>query len=282
MIIYKHLSQNIKVMNISEKQLYNSFDAESVLTSKNERKYTTCKRLDGLKALVVGADSSIGRAVSLTYAQEGTDLALVYQPENTAIINRLYDNLEETGCEALLFPKYLTDEIQCVEMVKSVMQSFGHVDIVVFARQSSNEACDIGNLTTERLQKIFDSNIFSLFWIVKAVHPYMKLGTSIIVTSSYQVYQPDANFCDYAAAKAAVMGLSRGLAKQMWTDGIRLNIVVPLPASKKNAWANSFSLYSKEIQQPIDICQVYVSLASKESRYVTAEVYNVVCNIPCV
>lgn len=252
-----------------------------VTKSANKSKdRTMCERLGGLKALIVGADTGLGRAISLAYAKEGCDLAINFQPENAVSINKLGLNIDDERGETVFLPKRLINENQCKELIDSVILSFGHIDVLVFTTQQPPIASNIEDLTTDRLQKIFEKNVLSLFWTIKAAQPYMRLGSSIIVTSSYQVYQPDANLSDYAAAEAAIMSFSHSVAKQFWALGIRVNIVVPIPVLKRNSCINGSNGFADDFKRPTDICQVYISLASKESRYVTDEVYNVVCNIP--
>lgn len=261
-----------------ERSSESSFEDLEIIDKRKKR--TMCERLNGLKALIVGADSRIGRDVSLAYANEGCDLAINYQPENIETISKWSKGIDDTGCRSIFVPNKLNNENECKNMVESVIGSFERIDVLVFATHPPPNACNIEDLTTEKFRFLLENNILSLFWTLRAVQPYMKLGSSIIVTSSYRAYQPDEKFSIYAASEAATISFSRSMAKQFWTQGVRVNVVVPIPVLKKKCCVSNFKSLQEDKKKTTDICQVYISLASKESRYVTDEIYNVVCNMP--
>jgi len=144
---------------------------------------------------------------------------------------------------------------------------------------------DIKDISTEQLLSTFQTNVFSLFWTIKAALPKLPKGATIITCSSIQAYQPSPNLLDYAATKAAIVAFSRGLAKQVASKGIRVNIVAPgpvwtalqvsggQPQEKLPEFGQNTPL--KRAGQPVELAGLYVFLASQESSYITAEVFGV-------
>ena len=136
-----------------------------------------------------------------------------------------------------------------------------------------------------QLVKTFEVNVFSLFWIAKAVLPHLKPGASIITCSSIQAYQPGKNLIDYASTKAAIIAFSRALAKQVASKGIRVNVVAPGPVwTPLQVTGGQLQEHLPEFGQktpleragqPVELSGLYVFLASQESSFITAEVFGV-------
>ncbi len=250
-----------------------------------EETYIGHGRLKGRKALVTGGDSGIGRAAAIAYAKEGADVAINYLPSEQKDAEDVAKVIEKAGQKAILIPGDITDEEFCKEMVEEANASLGGLDILalVAGKQVSKE--DILEITTEQLTATFASNVFSLFWIVKAAIPYLPEGATIITTSSIQAFQPSATLVDYAATKSAIVAFTRALAKQLAPKGIRVNSVAPgpiwtalqvsggQPQEKLPEFGQNTPL--KRAGQPVELAAIYVLLASQESSYVTAEVYGV-------
>ncbi len=241
--------------------------------------------LKGRKALVTGGDSGIGRAAAIAYAKEGADVAINYLPSEQKDAEDVAKVIEKAGQKAILIPGDITDEEFCKEMVEEANASLGGLDILALVAGKQVAKEDILEITTEQLTATFASNVFSLFWIVKAAIPYLPEGATIITTSSIQAFQPSATLVDYAATKSAIVAFTRALAKQLAPKGIRVNSVAPgpiwtalqvsggQPQEKLPEFGQNTPL--KRAGQPVELAAIYVLLASQESSYVTAEVYGV-------
>lgn len=250
-----------------------------------EESYVGHGRLKGRKALITGADSGIGRAAAIAYAREGADVALSYLPSEEADIQTVEKIARDAGVKVVLFSGDLSDETFCTQLVKKAHQALGGLDILALVAGEQHFQKSIETVTTEQLRKTFETNVFSLFWVMKAAVPLLPPGASIITTTSIQGFNPSAILLDYAATKAAIIAFSRALAKQLAPKGIRVNSVAPGPVwtalqvsgGQPEEKLPDFGKQTPLMRagQPAELAGVYVLLASDESSFTTAEVYGV-------
>lgn len=250
-----------------------------------EKSYCGCNKLQGRKALVTGGDSGIGRAAAIAYAREGADVAINYFPSEQSDAEEVAAYIEEAGQKAFLIPGDVSDENFCKQMVEEAYRKLGGLDIVTLVAGKQVAVKNFEDISTEQIKKTFETNVFSLFWILQPALKYMPAGSTIITTTSIQAYQPSEILIDYASTKSAIMAFTRALAKQLAPRGIRANAVAPGPIwtalqvsggqlpERLTHFGQSTPL--KRAGQPAELAGVYVFLASSESSYVTAEVYGV-------
>ena len=249
-----------------------------------ETSYTGLGRLVGKRALITGGDSGIGRAVAIAFAREGADVAISYLPVEQPDADESTRWIEHAGRKALQVPGDLQDERYCGELVARVRREFGDVDIIVnnAAFQSTHE--DIAELPTDEIERTFRTNVYATLWICRAALPTMVPGGSIINTASIQAFTPSPNLLAYAATKAAIVNLSKGLAQLAMKRGVRVNVVAPgpvwtplipstMPESKTRHFGQD-TLFGRAAQ-PVEVAPIFVFLASPEARFVSGEVYGV-------
>jgi NAD(P)-dependent dehydrogenase (short-subunit alcohol dehydrogenase family) len=165
------------------------------------------------------------------------------------------------------------------------MDELGGIDILanIAGRQLSVE--DIQDISTEQLEATFAANFYSIFWLCKYALLHMPAGSSIINTTSIQAYQPSPHLLDYASTKAAINNFTKGLAKQVIGQGIRVNAVAPGPVwtplqpshGQPEDAIPEFGTQAPigRAGQPAEVAPAYVFLASQESSFVTAETIGV-------
>ena len=128
------------------------------------------------------------------------------------------------------------------------------------------------------------TNVYALFWIVKAAMPLLKPGASVINTASVQAYEPSPGIVDYAMTKAAIVAFTKGMAKPLMEKGIRINAVAPgpfwTPIQPTGQPTEQVTKLGQSVPfgrpgQPVEIAPVYVLLASQEGSYITGEIYGV-------
>jgi NAD(P)-dependent dehydrogenase (short-subunit alcohol dehydrogenase family) len=246
-----------------------------------EKSYKGHDRLKGRKALVTGADSGIGRAISIAFAREGADVALCYVPgteDKDADETARY--VEEAGVKCLRVPGDVQDAAHCRDMVAKVVRGFGGLDVLVNNAAFQMTHSSILEIPDEEIDRVFRTNVYSMFYLCKAAIPQMPPGASIINTTSIQAYMPKPHLLHYAASKAAIANFTKGLSQELAERGIRVNAVAPgpvwtplIPASNMDTEHFGESAPLKRPAQPVEMAPIYVLLASTESSYVTGMIY---------
>jgi NAD(P)-dependent dehydrogenase (short-subunit alcohol dehydrogenase family) len=246
-----------------------------------EKSYQGHGRLKGRKALITGADSGIGRAVAIAFAREGADVALCYLPGvEEADADETARWVEQAGVKCLRVPGDIQDSAHCREMVAKVVKSFGGIDILVNNAAFQMTHSSILEIPEDEIDRVFRTNVYSMFYLCKAAIPQMPAGATIINTSSIQAYQPKPHLLPYAATKAAIVNFTKGLSQELAERGIRVNAVAPgpvwtplIPASHMDTESFCTNAPLKRAAQPAEMAPIYVLLASTESSYVTGMVY---------
>ena len=246
-----------------------------------EKSYQGHGRLKGRKALITGADSGIGRAVAIAFAREGADVALCYLPgEEDEDADETARWVQQAGVKCLRVPGDIQDAAHCRDMVSRVVRGFGGLDILVNNAAFQMSHASILEIPEDEIDRVFRTNVYSMFYLCKAAIPQMPPGASIINTTSIQAYQPKPHLLHYAASKAAIANFTKGLSQELAERGIRVNAVAPgpvwtplIPASKMDTESFGQNAPLKRAAQPAEMAPIYVLLASTESSYVTGMIY---------
>ena len=244
-------------------------------------------RLHGLKALITGGDSGIGRAVAIAFAREGCDVALSYLAPEQSDAEDTKNWVEQAGRRCVLLPGDLTDEATARKVVDDAAAQLGGLTTVVnnagfqWARRESG----LADLKTEEMDRVFHTNLYAMFWVTQQSLKYLDKGASIINVSSIQAYDPSTALIDYAATKAAINNFTVNLAAEIGPRGIRVNAVAPgpiwtplQPATKPGENMPKFGSDSPlgRAGQPSELAGAFVFLASPlEASYVSATVLGV-------
>ncbi|HVJ71822.1 MAG TPA: SDR family oxidoreductase [Sphingomicrobium sp.] len=193
-----------------------------------EPRYPGSGRLEGKVAIVTGADSGIGRAVAALYAREGAHVAIFYLCEH-GDAEKTKAIVEGEGRRAILVPGDLGNPDFAPRAVRKVVDTFGRLDIVVNNAGEQHADDDIRDITDEQLRRTFQTNIFSMFYLVQAALPYLEEGASIINCTSITMYRGSPELLDYSASKGAITAFTRSLSQSLVKQGIRVNGVAPGP-----------------------------------------------------
>jgi len=246
-----------------------------------EQSYRGTGRLTGMRALITGGDSGIGRAVAIAYAREGADIAISYLPEEQEDAEDTARWIEDAGRTALLIPGDVRSEDQCHALVERILAELGGLEILVLNAAYQENRDGLENIPTEEIQRVFDTNLFAPLWTARAAIPHLKPGASIITTSSIQAFQPSPKLIDYAMTKAAQVAFTRALAQQLGSRGIRVNAVAPgpiwTPLIPATSWPDSLPDFGQDTPlgragQPAELAPAYVFLASPEASYVSGAI----------
>ncbi|HBM73753.1 MAG TPA: NAD(P)-dependent oxidoreductase [Erythrobacter sp.] len=191
-------------------------------------RYPGSGRLAGKVAIVTGGDSGIGRATAVLFAREGAKVAIAYLEEHDdARITR--EACEAEGAEVLLSAGDLGDPDHCRGLVDAVIGKWGRLDVLVNNAGEQHPDEDVTDITAEQLQRTFQTNIFSMFYLVQAARPHLQRGAAIVNCTSVTMYKGAPILLDYSATKGAITAFTRSLSENLVADGIRVNAVAPGP-----------------------------------------------------
>jgi len=248
-----------------------------------EESYVGSGKLVDRKAIITGADSGIGRAVAIAYAREGADVLISYfsEDDDAAETARWVEAAER---KAVRVGGDIQDEEHCKRIVQQAVDEFGQIDILVNNAAFQMPHDNLEEFTSEQFERTYRTNIFSMFYLCKAAAPHMKPGSAIINTTSIQAFNPSPNLLDYASTKGAIANFTKGLAKLVMKQGIRVNAVAPgpvwtplIPMSFDTEKTKQFGANTalERPAQPAELAPVYVLLASPEATYITGEIYGI-------
>jgi NAD(P)-dependent dehydrogenase (short-subunit alcohol dehydrogenase family) len=241
-------------------------------------------RLEGKKAIITGGDSGIGRAVALAFAREGADVLISYLSEEEPDALETARVVEEAGKRAIKAPGDISEESQCQAVVQRAVDEFGQIDVLVNNAAHQMTVSGIADVDSELLDRTFKTNIYAMFWLVKAALPHMPEGASIINVASIQAYQPSPTLLPYSSTKGAIVTFTKGLALEVVQYGLRANTVAPgpvwtpiIPASMPGDTVSRFGGTSPmgRPAQPAELAPAFVFLASQESSFVNGETLGV-------
>lgn len=246
--------------------------------------YKASAKLMDRVALITGGDSGIGRAVAVTFAKEGADISIVYFDEHEDA-KETQAIIEGLGRKCLLIPGDITDDNFCNNAINQTINAFNKLDILINNAAVQYVQNSIEDITKEQLEKTFKTNIFSIFYLVKAALPHLNRGASIINTASITAYKGQELLIDYSSSKGAIVSFTRSLALSLWSKGIRVNAVAPgpiwtplIPSSFDTNHVETFgsSTTMGRPGQPVELAPAYVYLASNEcSSFISGEVIHI-------
>ncbi|MFM7786276.1 MAG: SDR family NAD(P)-dependent oxidoreductase [Gammaproteobacteria bacterium] len=236
------------------------------------------RKLEGKVALVTGAGQGVGRGIALALAGEGARIAVCGRTEGKLL--SVCEEIRRRGgvAEPVLCDVMIAEDVRCC--VEATVSAFGTVDILI----NNAQVVPLGHLldvSEEQYQQGMDSGPLATLRFMRACHPHLKGGGSIVnMGSSSAIRWDPIGYGAYAAAKEAIRALTRAAACEWGTDGIRVNCVLPLAMSPAmDGWIASRPEESAEFFKTIplgyvgdcelDIGRAVVFLCSEDARYLT-------------
>ena len=221
--------------------------------------------------------------VSLLFAKEGADIVISYLNEHEDA-NYTKQLVENCGRRCILIPGDLRDENLSTYIADTTMNCFGKIDILVNNCGVQFPQNSILDISSKQLRDTFETNIFTFFYLTKAVLPHMKANSSIINTTSITAFDGKKNLIDYSSTKGAITVFTKSLALSLADQKIRVNAVAPgpiwtplIPSSFNEQEVEIFGTETplKRAGQPFELAPAYLYLASDDSRYVTGQIIHV-------
>lgn len=236
-------------------------------------------KFNGKTAIVTGGSRDIGRAISVKLAAEGANVVVNYC-NNKDHGDATIAEIEAAGGKALLVQGDMTKQADVTNLVDQARSSFGDViDIVVNVTGGMVERKTLDQMDEEFFNYVMQLNTTSTFLVTKATVPFMPRGSAIVNLASQAGRDgggPGASA--YATSKGAVMTFTRGMAKELGPQGIRVNSLCPgmiattfhdkftKDAVRENV-ANSTPL--RRQGQATEVADAVAYLASDEASFIT-------------
>ena len=233
-------------------------------------------------AVVTGAGRGIGRAVALAYAKMGADLVCVSRTEENSA--KVAAEVEAIGRRAWAVAVDVSDTAAVDAAAKGILESTGRVDILV-----NNAGVTRDNLlmrmSEEEWDTVIDTNLKGAFNFTKALtRPFIKQRSGRIINIASVIgLIGNAGQSNYAASKAALIGFTKSIAKELATRGITVNAIAPgfietdMTAALSEKMRESIlgNVPLERFGSPDDIAHAAVFLAMEPSGYITGQVLTV-------
>ena len=229
-------------------------------------------------ALVTGGSRGIGRAIVELLAKKGWQVAFCYR-ENESAADEV-----RAATGAVAYRMNISDSKAVADMVSDLQKRFGHIDLLVNNVGVASQRL-FTDITDEEWKNTFDVNVNGAFYATRAVLPDMikrKSGNIIFVSSMWGV---SGGSCEvhYSATKAALIGMTKALAKEVGPSDIRVNCVAPgVIETDMNAHLSADDMAALAEETPLcrigkadEVAKAVEFLAEDGSAFITGQVLSV-------
>ena len=238
--------------------------------------------------LITGGSRGIGAATAIMAAERGYDVAISYVQRADAAAS-VAEACEQRGARAIAEPCDVADEQQVIDLFVTTIERLGSVDAFVNNAGILHPTARVDDMSIERLREVVSVNIVGAFVGAREAVRHMStrhggVGGSIVNVSSAASYLGSAGeFVDYAATKGALDTMTIGLAKEIATEGVRVNAVRPglihtdihLSAGRPDRVETlAPSVPMQRGGSADEVAEVILWLASDASSYVTGTLVN--------
>ena len=234
--------------------------------------------------LITGSSRGIGAGIAKRFAREGHRVAIHYR-ERQDLARALMDELKGEGCSVMLVSGDLTVQADAANIAKTVREAFGFVDVLVNNAGVALPTQLVTDTTLADWNRVLETNVTSMFLLTNAVLPEMiskKRGAIVNVSSMWGVTGGSCEVA-YSASKAAVIGYTKALAKEVAPSGVRVNCIAPgfvltdmtraFPQETIDAICEETPLL--RAGTPEDIAAAALFLASEDASFITGQVLSV-------
>jgi 3-oxoacyl-[acyl-carrier protein] reductase len=239
-------------------------------------------QLAGQIAVVTGAGRGIGRAIALRFAAEGAEVACVSRTAENA--EKVAGEIRALGRKAWAHAVDVADAASVNAAAEKILGEAGRVDILVNNAGVTRDGL-LMRMSDEDWDTVLDTNLKGAFLFTRAFsRGFLKQRSGrIINVASIIGLIGNAGQCNYAASKAALIGLTKSVARELASRGVRVNAIAPgfietdMTAGLKEEWKAELlkKIPLNCLGQAEDVAQAALFLAGPASRYVTGQVLTV-------
>lgn len=242
-------------------------------------------RLDGKNAIVTGGNRGIGYAAVEALAKAGANVVLLGRSELANQKAKLALEKAVPGAVIKVASLDVKDSLAIHDFVEQLQDEWRHIDILVNNAGNCRLSTPFEELKQTDWQATFEVNLYGNVNFIQAVLPLMKKqksGKIIQLASLAGEVGGIATAADYVASKAAIMGITKSLAREVGKYNINVNAVAPGFVRTDMTKEMTISLESiplRRIAEPVDIANAILFLASEESRCITGTTLGVNCGL---
>lgn len=239
--------------------------------------------LENKVALITGAARGIGKQIALAFAREGANIAFTDLELNEAAMETVHE-LKTFGVQVQAYASNAADFAAAHHVVEEVVKDFGRIDILVNNAGITRDTL-LMRMTEEQWDQVIQVNLKSAFNFTHAVSPLMmrQRSGSIISLSSVVGINGNAGQANYAASKAGIIALTKSVAKELGSRGVRANAIAPgfiltdMTKALSEETLNQFvsMIPMRRGGEPEDVAKVALFLASDLASYVSGQVIQV-------
>jgi len=232
-------------------------------------------------ALITGASRGIGEAIAIEFAKNNADVIINYYNDQEEA-QKVVDEVKKYGVKCIAVKADVSNFDEVKQMAGTIQKNFKKVDILVNNAGIVKDRT-LKNMTLDEWNAVINTNLNGVFYVTKAILPLISESGRIINISSIVGQYGNFGQCNYAAAKAGIIGFTKSLAKELGKKKITVNAIAP--GFVKTNITKNMSFFRKKIinymtplkeeAEPEDIANVVAFLASKKSRYITGSVINI-------
>ena len=233
-----------------------------------------------MTVLITGGAGGIGSEIAKVFAAAGHKVAINYNKSDWAA-EKLVDEILLAGGKAKMYHADISVSREVTEMVVNVIEDFGSIDILINNAAVAHQGL-ITDVTDAIYNKIMDVNVKGTFNVTRAVLPGMihrKSGSVINISSMWGEVGASCEVV-YSASKAAVLGFTKALAKEVGPSGIRVNCITPgiidTPMNSNHAPEVMEGLVDEtpleRTGKPEDVAKTALFLASEDASFITGQV----------
>jgi len=231
------------------------------------------KRLQGKAALITGASRGIGLGIARAFAREGASVFLCARGEGA--LREAAAEIEALGASVGYRAADVSDPADAERLVASALERFQDLEVLVNNASILGKRAPIAELDVATWDEVLRVNTSSLFYVTRPLIPHLvsRGGGSIINVSSSVGRKGKPNWGAYAVSKFGLEGFTQVLAAELESSGVRVNSVNP-GATRTDMRAEAYPEEDpRSLPTPEDIAEIFVHLASDESRSVTGQTF---------